>query len=539
MDSSKHLPLPLVVRRPLLEGESLASFVQRHCEENVIPSIRDFLRLVEAAIGAAVRDISGLARQRESLYAVEALTGLAPGALSHLYLTALTGVANKRTEIRFRQGAHEWAAASRSQDIQLLCTACLRDSGHARATWEFAQAPVCTVHSSALTDICPSCDAALRFNRTALTSCTHCGHDLRTSSGPRPRLDASTVSAALLVQRPRMVALGDDRYTAPIDASELSLLLRLCLHPRLGEDTDYGLVNNMESHPIERRLEALTRLGTALVADRIDSARLRSALLERWPYAKRLPRRDQLELLAHACSTLELPLDVVSLLCHGREHEPRTTAAELFGGKPPSLNSAKQLASFLDVDDKLLRELCALEQVSLDLEAGFGYDMDTVLRLRASHLSIFSFEEADVTFGRSGLTAELVDMKLLRALPTAPECSGVHPAHIAGLFARLHQCIVVNPGHRSEAVPLLWGESLGYDNRRLAWAVAQILGGSLPAIGWDSPFSIMSLVVCEHRLTRLATWPTKEVAECQQSLPAQAAGSPAEHPVARPGGVAL
>lgn len=234
MNNLRYPPLPLVVRRPLREGESLASFVQRHCEENFIPSIRDFLRLVETASGVAVRDLSDLARRRESLRVVEALTGLAAGALTHLYLPALTGAANKRTEIRLRQGAHEWAEDSRSKDIQLLCAACMKDSGHALSTWEFAQAPVCTVHSSALTDICPGCHAALRFNRTVLVSCTHCGHDLRLLPRPVPQLDASTVSAALLVQHPRMVALGDEHYTAPIDPSELSLLLRLCTQPRLG-----------------------------------------------------------------------------------------------------------------------------------------------------------------------------------------------------------------------------------------------------------------------------------------------------------------
>lgn len=295
----------------------------------------------------------------------------------------------------------------------------------------------------------------------------------------------------------------------------------------------------MESHPIERRLEALSRLGSALVENRIDSTRLRGILLDRWPYAKRLPIGDQLDLIARACSMLELPREVVSLLCHGLEHKPTTTAAKLFGGKPPSLKNAKKLASFLEVDEKLLRELCALEKVSLDLEADFGYDMDTVLRLRDSHLSLCSMEQTDAMLGRPGLTAELVSMKVLRALPTAAERLGVHPTHIAALFARLHQCIDVAAGNRSNAVPLHWGESLGYDNRLLAWAVAQILGGSLPAIGWDSPFSIMSLMVCEDRLTGLATWPAKAVTECQQSpLPRRASGSTPGH-VARPSGLTL
>lgn len=516
MNNAAQQALSLVVRLPLMGGESLASLVQRHCDENFISSIGEFLRLVETISGLRTREVTDLAREPESLRAVEALTGLAVGALSHLQITALRGAAPGRDEIRLRQGAHEWSQKVRSSKVQLLCPACIREAAHAKAAWEFAQAPVCTLHSLALIDVCPACDVKLRFNRTGLATCPTCAHDLSSSGkATRREVDAPTVSAAMLVQRPAMVAFGSGQYTAPIDANELSLLLRLCAFPALGEDVDSGLTGRIANLSIQRRIEALTRLGSAMVRDRIDSAKLLDILLGRWPYAMRLPVRDRFDLLERACATLELPREVFLLLCHGHDHEPLPTAAKLFEGRPPQLKNPTELATFLEVDKKVMREICSLEHVSLNPSRGFGYDMDDVLRMKNSLASICSFEEADAMLGHCGLATELVKLKLLSPMPDRSQRPGIRPADVAALLARIHRSIESPAVVRTEVVPLHWCKQLGFDSGQIAWCIAQILGGSLRVVEWGSPFGIMSLMVCKDRLARLAEWPDKAVAQCQ------------------------
>jgi hypothetical protein len=69
---------------------------------------------------------------------------------------------------------------------------------------------------------------------------------------------------------------------------------------------------------------------------------------------------------------------------------------------------------------------------------------------------------------------------------------------------------VGSPPDGNASIRLGSGRALGFDAQRFAWAVAQVVGGSLPAHGWRPPFDLASLEVCEKRLLELATWPKSE-----------------------------
>lgn len=469
----------------------------------MLPKSRDLLNLVETTCGVSLPGVPEVALSHAALESLACIAGAPPACLASQAIQTLDGATGKF----LRQGLHTWPEDARLSDVQQVCPACLSEAQFAHLAWEFVQAPVCLVHSVALLSACPECHKPLRFSRTALGRCGTCGHDL--ARAVTTSVGAEALAAGVLVQTPRMVGLGAPQSDAPIDALELSALLRLCLLPHLGEPVDFGLDLRLDRYPTERRLDALHLLGTALSKGRLDSSVLRSTLLRRWPYAFRLPAEEQTLLLVSACRRVELSQEVHRLVCHGTDAEPYASAAEEFAGRPPRIFELENLATHLGVDAAMLGQLMAVEHVCGQPAPGMGYDMDEVLRMRRALKSLWTVKQADAALGCPGLTNALVTLKVLDAVLAEGEVQWLRPAEVEALFARLHQCVAVSDSN-ADAVALSTANTLNFDLGRIAWAVSQALTGSLRVFGWDSPYGLMDLRVDAARLLQLADWPKSE-----------------------------
>jgi hypothetical protein len=215
----------LLVRLPMGDDESVVSFLQRHAEANRAVRMLDLLRLLERISGESLSDVRTVVHSRAALQAVEWLTELDEGALDSRFLAQVQ-------DTHFRSGHHFWPKSARFSPRQAVCPNCLLDGGFARMGWEFVQAPVCLVHRLALVECCHACTKPLRHSRTRLRNCADCGADLRQS--PAKEVSAAAVASAKLVQQPAMVPMGNASSTAPVDETDLSRLLRLCLLPGPG-----------------------------------------------------------------------------------------------------------------------------------------------------------------------------------------------------------------------------------------------------------------------------------------------------------------
>jgi TniQ len=489
-----HTALQLLVQLPLHADEGIVSFVQRHCEANYVARMLDMLRLVGDVAGEPVKDVRDIVRSRPVLRGLETLTGLAEGSLDNRFVAPVQST-------HLRVGHHYWSEGQRRADAQAVCPTCLAESGYARTDWEFVQAPVCRVHNTALLESCPACTKPLRHRRARLMQCGECGSDLRLASSQA--VSAAAAEAAGLVQRPAMVPMGDPDSTAPIDQEELSALLRLCVPASLGQGTSYGLTEPLERLPVAARLGALENLGHAWVERRIDSARLRAQVLGRWMSASLLPQHVQLELLATAAVTVELPGDVLRLLCHGSDAQRVVPAAVHFDGRPPQLLSTAAVADYLGIDEDALRALRGRDGLDSPPE-GLGYDMDQVMRLERTLRTLLTPQEVDQVTGVDGLVLALLDLKLLAALrSTDGTVIGIRLDSLELLLSGIQEKVDQRMPAPASAVPLWQALSHGTELQGVAWMVSQARGGSLGAYAWPAPHRLLDLVVDEARLRSL------------------------------------
>lgn len=508
----------LLKKLPLEPDESVVSLVQRHCEANYVDRMLDMLRLIARVAGEPVEDVRDIAHSRTALTAVERLTGQAAGALDDCFLAPVQG-----THVRARH--HVWELGLRRTETQAVCLVCLHETGYARRSWEFIQAPVCLVHGVALFERCPSCTKPLRHRRTRLLACESCGCALGKSLGGPTGEQAgrlvpqAALEVAHLVQRPVMLAMGDPDYTAPIDPQELSGLLRLCLPVGAGRDPMSGLSTGLESLSVAERIEALDRLGAALLDRRIDSARLRAVVESRWLWARHAPAVSRLHLLRNAALAAELAPDVTRLLCHGSDVRRDVPAAVQFAKRPPRLESQAEVAAFLGVD---VDTLAAVAGSSLLTRAkpGQGHDMDEVLAVQTALEGLLSIEQVDTLLGLPGLAQALLTLKLLSSVKAADgTIVGVKLEALDKLMSGIQAVVDTRSADKGDVSAMAEGTAYGMDTTQMAWATAQVQSGSLRALAWPAPHRLMDLVVDGRRLRALSNWPATERAQADTTKP--------------------
>jgi len=500
-----------VLTRQVRQGESLGGFVQWLCAENVVPRQADLFKLLTVGGSPAVRSIRDLAQEVGALTSLEQLSRQSPGTLARLRLRVMRSAVDDGEEDRIVQYGYEWPPGSRTRLLQPICSHCLQEDDFIRAEWEYAQAPVCLKHGVQLLEECGECGSPIRSDRATFSDCAACAKPL-TDSVAAPVEDL-VLTATRAVQAARVLAFGSETFTAPLEPQDLSGLLRLLLIPRFGESADYGLRADMESIPLTRRVEALQLLGSCFVGKRLDSERVRRLAQQRWPYAPLLVADEQSQLLLEAGRVGGLAAEVARMLCWNAETSPYPTAVEVYGNRPPRILTTSKLADHLGVEVRALAVLLSLERVATTNPADFGYDMDEVLRLERVLRSMPSTEEVDSLLGWPGLAKELRDMRLLQGLAMPDGRTCVHPRSLSQFLARIHERVGARACRTGDSMSLQDSIALGFDARQVAWAVAQVLGGSLDAHDWKAPFGLTSLFVCAQRLRELARWPHFEACE--------------------------
>jgi hypothetical protein len=474
--------------------------VQWHCTHNVVPRLSTLFGLLARTGGTPVRTLHELAQSPVSIRALERVTRQPAGALGHLQRKVLRAAVDDGYEDRLVDGVYEWPQHARARRLQAVCPTCLLETGYALACWEFVQAPVCLRHRVRLVDHCDSCDTPIKLDRTKLLTCEGCGHALgRVEAAP---VDELQLEAARRVQASKTLAFGTPDANLPIEPHDLSGLLRLLLLPLPGQPVDWGLTGDLEAVSVERRLDALRWLGQAFEGSRVDSGRLRALALGRWVYAPLLPESEQVRLLREACETVALPPDVTAMLCWDRESVSLLTAVELFQPEPPPcIVDLRQLGQRLGLSREDLRVLMAEEAVCETKPQDYGFDMDEVLRLERALAEMLTLRQADQMLGWPGLAAELVSMRLVVSVTRASGEMALHPRSVTRLFEDVQERVAASTTGAATAAPLAAvARARGLDARQVAWALKQVIGGSLPAHGWAQPFQLTSLRVCPEQL---------------------------------------
>jgi len=493
-------PAPTFVRcRGLQRGESLASLVQWHCTQNVVPRLSTLFSLLSRCGGEAVRNLHDLAQSPSSLSALEQVTRQPAGALAHLRRKTLRAAVEDGYEARVVEGAYEWPQFTRARRLQAVCPLCLREHGYAFASWDFVQAPVCLRHRVRLLDHCDQCSMPIEVDRTALLRCARCSRVLG-QAVPKP-VDETVLAAARLVQAARVRAFGTADDTFPVEPHDISGLLRLLLLGEPGRPVDFGFKGDLEDVSLDRRLDALRLLGQTLEGARIDSARLKELVRRRWLFEALLPDAERTRLLREACSATVLPPDITAMLCGDRERAPVPTAVEHFRpSQPPRIFKLQDLAHRLGLSRENLRLLMAEEGASDVKPSHYGFDMDEVLRLERALAEMLPLDKADDLLGWPGLATEFLSMRLVVGLTRGSGEWLVHPRSVTSLFERAQQTATATTG-RKAMVPLATAaRASGLDARQVAWALWRVLSGSVPTGGWQEPYRLTSLLVIPEQL---------------------------------------
>lgn len=506
-----------VLTRQVRQGESLGGFVQWLCAENVVPRQADLFKLLTPGGSPAPRSIRELAQDEGALTALEQLSRQSPGTLARLRLRVLRSAVDDGEEDRIVQYGYEWPPGSRTRLLQPICSHCLQEDDFIRAEWEFGQAPVCLKHGVQLLEECGECGSPIRSDRATFSDCAACARPL-TDSVAAP-VDDLVLAATRAVQASRVLAFGSETFTAPLEPQDLSGLLRLLLIPRFGESVDYGLRADMESIPLIRRVKALELLGSCFVGKRLDSERVRRLARQRWPYAPLLVADEQSQLLLEASRVAGLAAEVARMLCWNSETSPYPTAVEVYGNRPPRILTAPKLADHLGIDVRALAVLLAFERVATTNPTDFGYDMDEVLHLERVLRSMPGTQQVDSLLGWPGVAKELLDMHLLHGISMPDGRTCVHPRSLSQFLSRIHERVAATASRTGDWMPLEDSVAFGFDARQVAWAVAQVFGGSLDAHDWRAPFGLTSLFVCGQRLRELARWPQSEACEGSSATP--------------------
>jgi excisionase family DNA binding protein len=205
-----NLPQKLLGHPPLLEGESLASFLTRVGKDNFYQPHSILTELIFDGIGdeANNRDRIDLSRQAAIFERIDHLTGVAClrlyKASAHRFAYVLTPPDSEINTLDLA-GGHVVPLLSqgviqkqlRSTSACQYCPICVQQRPYHRLIWHLVVASICLEHKCLLIDKCYNCDKQVRLRDIVNIRCSQCGVDL----GNAPHVDISEDAVGLLSQQ--------------------------------------------------------------------------------------------------------------------------------------------------------------------------------------------------------------------------------------------------------------------------------------------------------------------------------------------------
>lgn len=489
-------------------GESLPGYLLRVAESNSYQGIRDLLRQ------ATIKSTRQTRVQVLKLYADEA--GLAhlgrmtvgdPQHLTRFAAQPLSDVtANTPGEALYMQ--------QRRVDIDALlplraavCPRCLLDYGYAREEWDLAPVTVCVEHESLLVDQCTSCNAPITWDRPYLFHCEECAADLRAIESARVQPQVVAIATHLQVLAPFRLQDHKGRIFV-IDWEEMFHLLKVLLLPDSFWCAGEFPPSFVTDTTLTQRHRVIELLAPSLAGATYDIEKLRSKAAHALAPLEALPIRGAKEDIGvrYLVAEAGLSQELAAALCGREESGEAPTAAEVFGGRPPSLRSHAAIARFLNANVTDVCRLIQLGVIAPRVKGDIGHDVDHLLNARRFLDSLVGLE------GLSKLVGVRAGEADLHAYGLFPPWNSESPSDFRVMPERLIEL--------QRRLAVRWFESTEPHNARTLGSLAEshtdpfefvsrvtqhIIMGTLKSFRWKPPFRWVDIEVCLADLQSLQT----------------------------------
>ncbi len=164
---------PLLLRSPLLPGESLSSLLARLTHLNGYPSLMFLMRLF--CHDYLVR--TGSLFEEENLERLAVLTGI---PADELWAASAVGVVQKvRQPNRWEDPSPIWTRLTHPMQTVWYCPVCLAERAYHRWIWQPVSSAVCLRHTCLLMPACPECHQPVSVDDLIRLHCRACFADLR------------------------------------------------------------------------------------------------------------------------------------------------------------------------------------------------------------------------------------------------------------------------------------------------------------------------------------------------------------------------
>lgn len=476
----------LSIAPPPFGDESLAGYVIRLSEKNAFSGPGWMPELLRTRSGLPVATVAEAARDAQLVRAVEALAGLSEGSLADRAFTP-------RSYSRARRGGPpSWDARpleAYQRHHPMVCPACLDEAPYARKLWDLAHLPVCTRHGLLLVDTCHRCGERLTWRRTRVGHCESCGADLRRSE----RIPAAPATLAVADRGLSHIPVGTDAHTELMSPEDLFRLVRLRALIKPGHSLEDALKENFTKLPLADRLRALSLIAEAWNGRFLDSARIRQTLLENWRHLEALNANFHIRReLRRWVDTADLEDPMAGMILHDFPDADADKAYHVYGGKPPRFANAKEVASFLGVEQPVLNCLRWRSLLKYPTPRHLAYDADDVLECRDFLDDLVTPEEVDQIVGAPGISRMLVQSGLIE-----PWCRmAKKPCYAPDSLAKLFDAVLVKVLPKPEqGTSLRLGQLAEGNPDRLMGLITKIFSGTVRAVHWVAPYRLVDLVV--------------------------------------------
>jgi hypothetical protein len=473
-------------------GESFGGFLLRLAGANGYAGIRDLLRARNLATKRALGD--DLLYARSSLNALADIGRMAIGDTDVLRKYQVEIQSDGSIFFRHCRIAREGLLDQRAS----VCSACLAIQGWASEEWDLTPVTACPTHFVVLRDECDSCGQAISWGRAALLQCDGCGADLREQPSAAAEPGTIEVAEDFTALAPFRVEIqGGLVIHATWD--EMFHVYQALLLPDAAWARAEWDTHAISNFPVRLRHEAtaalaairqhrcyrLSRLAPiAAEALRPLSAVPRQGLAKRWVYENLMQPGGLSEEVAMVLSDHQLEPDF-------RE------GAALFGGRPPSVHSHREVAEFLGVDLDTVLALRELRALPSREAQHIGLDIDRLLAARRFlREGLLDLDEIEGIVGVPVHPSDLADAGLLpRWNPRNQSDSRVALDLVVALHMQLAVCWLETKCVSSGICVSEMARGDPHPYRTVSAAVSLILSREVAIVAWSSPFTWAAIEV--------------------------------------------